>query len=82
MFKTPPMKEKTMTKVQRLFESVSTRIAIVNNHAYWIKDNKVYRSNLDDDGRIDMDTASIIDVFSLNEKETNNLLKIIDNLSE
>lgn len=76
------MKEKQMSQVERLFESVSTRIAIVNDHAYWIKDNNVYKSNLDEEGKIDMDSASVIDVFSLSEKEATNLLKIIDNLSE
>lgn len=71
-----------MSQVEKLFESVSTRIAIVNNKAYWIKDNSVYKSDLDEEGKIDMDTASVIDVFSLSEKEATNLLKIIDNLSE
>ena len=76
------MKEKQMSQVERLFESVSTRIAIVNDHAYWIKDNNVYKSNLDEEGKIDIDSASVIDVFSLSEKEATHLLKIIDNLSE
>lgn len=76
------MKEKKMSQIEQFIESLSVRIAIVNNQAYWIQDNQVYKSGLDENGRVDIDNATPIDVFSLNEKETKNLLKIIDNLSE
>jgi len=82
MFKTPPMPEKRLTQMQRVIKDSNVSVAIVNDYAYWVKNNSIYRSKVSEEGFIDVDNASEIDVFSLNEKETKNLLKIIDSISD
>lgn len=82
MFQTPPMPEKKVSQMQKILTENTVRVAIVGGKAYWVKDNHVYTSGLDEEGHIDIDNAHIVDVFSLNEKETKNLLKIIDNLTD
>ena len=82
IFKTPPMPEKRLTQMQRVIKDSNVSVAIVNDYAYWVKNNTIYRSKVTNDGFIDVDNASEIDVFSLNDKETKNLLKIIDSISD
>jgi hypothetical protein len=68
--------------MQRVIKDSNVSVAIVNDYAYWVKNNSIYRSKVSEEGFIDVDNASEIDVFSLNEKETKNLLKIIDSISD
>jgi hypothetical protein len=82
LFKTPPMPEKRLTQMQKTLKNSNVSVAIVNDYAYWVKNNSIYKSRVSDDGFIDVDNALEIDVFSLNERETKNLLKIIDSISE
>lgn len=76
------MPEKRLTQMQRVLKDSNVSVAIVNDYAYWVKNNSIYKSKVSDDGFIDVDNALEIDVFSLNEKETKNLLKILDRISE
>ena len=76
------MPEKRLTQMQRVIKDSNVSVAIVNDYAYWVKNNTIYRSKVTNDGFIDVDNASEIDVFSLNDKETKNLLKIIDSISD
>lgn len=76
------MPEKKQTQMQKLIRNSMVRIAIVEDVAYWVKDNQVFKSNFDEDGHLNLTGASAIDVFSLSEKETKKLLKIIDSLSD
>lgn len=62
-----------------LEEEVS--VAIVNNKAYWIKNNHVYMSDINEYGDIDIKNARVIDAYKLSNKEMNSLLKIIDSLN-
>lgn len=68
--------------MQKTLKNSNVSVAIVNDYAYWVKNNSIYKSKVSDDGFIDVDNALEIDVFSLNERETKNLLKIIDSISE
>lgn len=76
------MPEKRLTQMQKTLKNSNVSVAIVNDYAYWVKNNSIYKSKVSDDGFIDVDNALEIDVFSLNERETKNLLKIIDSISE
>ena len=66
----------------KLIYSRSINVAIVENNAYWVYDNIFYTAKIDSAGIIDTQNATPIDVFSLSENETKNLLKILDSLSE
>jgi hypothetical protein len=58
------------------------KVAICENVAYWVVDNEIYRAEVDKDGRVDSEKASVVDVFNLSEKEVEKLLVIIDSIKE
>ena len=67
-------------QLQEYLSKIRTNFAIVNDKAYWVKNNNVYESVVRSNGTIDIKNAKTIDVFSLSEKEMKSLLKIIDSL--
>lgn len=56
------------------------KVAIVNNRAFWVKNNKFWTSRIID-GYIDDVNAEEIDAHSLSKKELLMLLEILDELS-
>ena len=62
------------------YENIS--IAVFNKKAYWVKNNNVYSALISEDGDVDITTAKKIDVFSLDQNELANLLKIIDKINQ
>lgn len=68
-------------KIENPIPDEEVEVAIINNKAYWIKNNTIYTSKVNEFGDIDMNTASPIDVFSLSNKEMQVLMKIVDSLN-
>lgn len=56
------------------------KVAIVNNRAFWVQNNKFWTSNIVD-GYIDDVGAKEIDAHSLSNKELYMLLEILDELN-
>jgi hypothetical protein len=56
-------------------------VAVVNKKAYWVKNNTIYTALINEEGDVDISNAKKIDVFSLDQNEVNNLLKIIDKIN-
>jgi len=83
ILKTPqkpqPKKESQMARV---INETRVNIAIMNNKAYWIRNNTVFSSKLDEEGNVDISNAEKVDVFSLSEKEMKSLMSIIDSLNK
>lgn len=78
-----PQKNLTEKKTSQLKNNLDeVEVAIYNNKAYWVKNNHVYTSSINENGDVDIDNASEIDVFSLSPNEMNKLLKIIDKLND
>ena len=78
-----PRKEgKKKSQLKQLIDKNSVRVVIVDDNAYWVNNNSIYRAKVDEIGRIDVENANQIDVFSLSERETKSLLKIIDSISD
>jgi len=69
------------SQMARLVHKDRVNIAIVDDKAYWVHDNKFYTSYINEYGLIDKDAAEIIDVFSMSEEEIEELLDILDNIS-
>lgn len=67
--------------VEESFDDSEVEVAIINNKAYWIKNNTVYTSKVDEFGDIDIKNATKVDVFSLSNKEMKFLMKIVDSLN-
>lgn len=68
-----------MQRALRNQEKIS--VVIFNNKAYWIKDKTLFSSPLDNSGYINSEQAEVVDVFSMSEKDTQELIKIIDSLN-
>lgn len=67
--------------VEEPFDDGEVEVAIINNKAYWIKNNTVYTSKVNEFGDIDIQNATKVDVFSLSNKEMKFLMKIVDSLN-
>jgi hypothetical protein len=78
----PENKDREKSQLKKIIDEGVVKVAIHDKTAYWVLNNVIYRANLDEDGKIDQDLAEEIDVFKLSEKEVNNLLTIIDSISE
>ena len=74
--------KKKRSQMQKILQENSVNVAIINNKAYWVRDNTFYTAKIDEVGMIDTDNAEAIDVFSLTEREMKNLLKILDSITE
>lgn len=70
------------SQLQQLIDRSTVRVAIVDDNAYWVNNNSIYKANIDEFGRIDLENAIVVDAFSLSEKETQKLLEIIDSIQD
>jgi hypothetical protein len=80
----PP--QKTQSKESQMKKMIKSErgpsIAIFKNKAYWVKDNTIFFSDLDSNGKIVTNNIKELDVFSLSDKEMDSLIKIIDTLND
>jgi hypothetical protein len=74
--------KKKKSQMQKILQENSVSVAIINNKAYWVRDNTFYTAKINEVGMIDTDNAEAIDVFSLTEREMKNLLNILDSITE
>ncbi len=80
---TPQMNQKKRdSQLTKVINETRVNIAIMNNKAYWIRNNTVFSSKLDEEGNVDIANAEKVDVFSLSEKEMKTLMSIIDSLNK
>jgi hypothetical protein len=83
ILKTPQIPQpKKESQMARVINETRVNIAIMNNKAYWIRNNTVFSSKLDEEGNVDISNAEKVDVFSLSEKEMKSLMSIIDSLNK
>jgi hypothetical protein len=83
ILKTPQMiQKKKESQMTRVINETRVNIAIMNNKAYWIRNNTVFSSKLDEDGNVDIANAEKVDVFSLSEKDMKTIIGIIDSLNK
>lgn len=68
-----------MTKI---IDQNTVSVAIVENNAYWVHNNTIYKAPIEGNGRIETESAKKVDVFSLSDKETKKLLSILDLIKE
>lgn len=70
------------SQIGQILDKGMVKIAICENVAYWVVNNEIYRADVDKEGRVDSERASVIDVFNLSEKEVEKLLVIIDSIKD
>lgn len=84
LFKLREQKEKLNKKTQsRLHDSkTNIKVIIMDNQAYWIKDNIFYTADMQMDGNVDKDTTRTVDTMAMNKVQLNKMMFIIDRLRE
>ena len=80
----PPMK--FMVKIpdrqsSRHEEKTNVKVIILDNTAYWIKDNLFYSASLYDD-KIDIDSTKVLDIMSMDKIQLDKMLFIVDRLRD
>lgn len=59
----------------------NVKVIIVNECAYWVKDNIFYMANMED-GFIDKETTKLVDTMGMDKVELDKMLFIMDRLKE
>lgn len=62
-------------------KKTNVKVIIVNECAYWVKDNIFYMANMED-GFIDKDTTRLVDTMGMDKVELDKMLFIMDRLKE
>jgi hypothetical protein len=62
-------------------EKVNIKVIIMDDMAYWIKDNIFYMANMVD-GFVDKDTTRTVDTMAMNKVQLDKMLFIMDRLRE
>jgi hypothetical protein len=66
-----------------LFESRnSIKVIIMDNSAYWIKDNIFYMADMSINGDVDKETTRRVDTMHMNKVQLDKMMFIIDKLRE
>jgi hypothetical protein len=74
-------KEKKISQTRKHFDKTNIRVIIVEDEAYWIKDNIFYTAAMTDEG-VDKDTTSVVDTMGMNKVQLDKMLFIIDQLRD
>lgn len=77
------MEEKPLPETQsyKHVKNQYVRIMIVENEAYWIKDNQLYVAKFEN-GTIDTDSTSKVDTMSMSKVELEKTMFIVETLRE
>lgn len=69
------------SQIEKVLEKSTIKVAIYKNTAYWVINNVIYKAKVDKEGRVLQDQAEEIDVFTLSDREVDNLLTILDSMN-
>ncbi len=73
-------KKNTQSKLHD--SKINIKVIIMDNQAYWIKDNVFYTADMQMDGNVDKDTTRTVDTMSMNKVQLDKMMFIIDRLRE
>ena len=69
------------TQSMKHFDSINLRILILEEQAYWIKNNAVFVAEVIN-GEIEKDTAKEVDTMAMDKVQLNKLMFIVEKLKE
>lgn len=72
---------RSKTQTRKHVNNTHIKVLIIDNHAYWTKDNVFYVADIVD-GDIDKDNAKVVDTMGMNKVELDKMMFIIDQLNE
>lgn len=73
--------EKVITQASKYEESKFTKVLVLEDTAYWIKDNQVYSAKVFEN-KIDGYSTSIVDTMGMDDVQLDKMIFIIDKLTE
>jgi hypothetical protein len=71
----------TKTQSKNHYDKTNVKVIILDNQAYWIKDNIFYKAPIVDQS-IDKDSAEQVDTISMDKVQLDKMLFIMDKLRE
>jgi len=69
------------SQAMKYFDSINLRILILEEQAYWIKNNSVFVAEVIN-GEIEKDTAKEVDTMAMDKVQLNKLMFIVEKLKE
>lgn len=73
--------KKIKTQTRTHVNNNHIKVLIIDNQAYWTKNNVVFVADIDD-GDIDKENARVVDTMGMNKVELDKMLFIIDRLKD
>lgn len=75
------LKRTVISQSSKHEEKYNIKVIILENIAYWIKDNRFYMADIED-GIVDKDSTRIVDTMAMDPVELDKMLFIMDKLRE
>lgn len=75
------MPKRLNTQSSKHLEKTQVKILFTDQYAYWIKDNSVYRADLQD-GLILEESAKVLDMMALDKVQLDEMIFIVEKLTE
>lgn len=75
----PPIHKNIITQATKHEKKINVKVIIIENNAYWVKDNLFYIANFTEDG-IDPGSERVVDIMGMDKVELDKMLFIIDQL--
>lgn len=75
------LQQRKETQSKKHFDKTNIKVIIVDNDAFWIKDNVFYTAKMDEQG-VDKETTSVVDTMNMDKVQLDKMLFIIDQLRD
>ncbi len=75
------VKKKPNRQSSKHEESTNVKVIILENKAYWIKDNLFYAAEMNNN-KIDPDSTKVLDIMSMDKVQLDKMLFIVDRLRD
>jgi hypothetical protein len=72
---------KATSQAMKDFDAKSTRILIIDNEAYWIKNNTVFMAEVID-GEVEKETTKEVDTMAMDKVQLKKMIFIVEKLKE
>lgn len=81
VFMPDPSFPKATSQAMKDFDAKSTRVLIIDNEAYWIKNNTVFVAEVID-GEVEKETTREVDTMAMDKVQLDKMLFIMDQLRD
>jgi len=75
------IKPQRSTQTRKHYDKTNLRVIIVEDEAFWIKDNIFYTARMTNEG-VDKETTSVVDTMNMDKVQLDKMLFIIDQLRD